>query len=337
MVGDVCFLFSEVFWVLKVRRFIKEDWRRAVAENTLFQAVSGHGQGMFDNDIDIVASFKDIGISSLYPTKRIISNVSGYVVRGGITAILGPTASGKSLLMGALSGRVHNLQISGDFFIDGRKVDCRKISNPISYVSQEDTLIGDLSVRETLYNSAAMKRNKPVSDIHEDVAHILEVLHLSDVADKCIGNFFCRGLSCGQRKRLEIGAELVAAPLVLFLDEPTSGLDTDVAYEVLKSIQDIARASNGRLSIMLSIHQPNPRTLRLFDHIMVLGGGTMNFFGSMTESIQYLTSIGFPLPRHYIPTDFLLLVSDPNFADESKINFAGAVNIMQHLIYMIFF
>ena len=326
MVGDVCFLFSEVFWVLKVRRFIKEDWRRAVAENTLFQAVSGHGQGMFDNDIDIVASFKDIGISSLYPTKRIISNVSGYVVRGGITAILGPTASGKSLLMGALSGRVHNLQISGDFFIDGRKVDCRKISNPISYVSQEDTLIGDLSVRETLYNSAAMKRNKPVSDIHEDVAHILEVLHLSDVADKCIGNFFCRGLSCGQRKRLEIGAELVAAPLVLFLDEPTSGLDTNVAFEVLKSIQDIARASNGRLSIMLSIHQPNSRLLELVDHIMVLGGGTMNFFGTVSESVEHLNNIGFPPPPNYTSTDYFLQVSNQNFEGHSTVNFAGIIS-----------
>ena len=300
-----------------------ERWYARLNRDPVQRAAPGHGRAMFESNVDIVASFRDIGISSINPTKQIISNVSGYVIRGGITAILGPTASGKSLLLGALSGRVHNLQISGDFYINGRKVDCRNISNPISYVSQEDTLIGDLSVRETLYNSAAMKRNKPMSNIHDDVQSMLDVLHLSDVADTSIGNFFCRGLSCGEKKRVEIGAELVAAPLVLFLDEPTSGLDTNVAFEVLKSIQDIARASNGRLSIMLSIHQPNPKTLRLFDHMMVLGGGTMNFFGSMTESIQYLNSIGFPLPRHYIPTDFLLLVSDPNFVDESNINFAG--------------
>ena len=289
----------------------------------MFEAVSRYGRGMFDHDNDIVASFRDIGISSISPTKQIISNVSGYVIRGGITAILGPTASGKSLLMGALSGRVHNLQISGDFFIDGRKVDCRNISNPISHVSQEDMLIGHLTARETLYNSAAMKRDKALIDIVEDVEQLLQILGLTKVADDYIGTASKGGLSRCQRKRVEIGVELVAAPLVLFLDEPTSGLDTNVAFEVLKSIQDIARASNGRLSIMLSIHQPNPRTLRLFDHIMVLGGGTMNFFGSMTESIHYLNSIGFPLPRHYIPTDFLLLVSDPNFVDESKINFAG--------------
>ena len=294
----------------------------------MFEAVSRYGRGMFDQDIDIVASFRDIGISSLSPTKQIISNVSGYVIRGGITAILGPTASGKSLLMGALSGRVHNLQINGDFFIDGRKVDCRNISNPISYVSQEDIFIGDLTARETMYNSAAMKRNKPLLNIHDDVKSIIEVLRLTDVADTCIGNFFCRGLSCGEKKRVQIGVELVAAPLVLFLDEPTSGLDTNVAFEVLKSIQDIARASNGRLSIMLSIHQPNSRLLELVNHIMVLGDGTMNFFGTVPESIEHLTNIGFPPPPNYTATDYFLQVSNQNFEGHSSVNFAGIFHFL---------
>lgn len=290
---------------------------------------------MFDNDIDIVASFRDIGISSINPTKQIISNVSGYVIRGGITAILGPTASGKSLLLGALSGRVHNLQISGDFYINGRKVDCRNISNPISYVSQEDTLVGDLSVKETLYNSAAMKRNKPVVNIHQDVKSILEVLHLSEVAEASICNFFSRGLSCGEKKRVEIGVELVAAPLVLFLDEPTSGLDTNVAFEVLKSIQDIARASDGKLSIMLSIHQPNSRLLELVDHIMVLGDGTMNFFGTVPESIEHLNNIGFPPPPNYTATDYFLQVSNQNFEGHSSVNFAGT-SLSNKMIFNLF-
>ena len=278
---------------------------------------------MFESNVDIVASFRDIGISSISPTKQIISNVSGYVIRGGITAILGPTASGKSLLMGALSGRVHNLQISGDFFIDGRKVDCRNISNPISYVSQEDMLIGHLTARETLYNSAAMKRDKALKDIVEDVKQLLQILGLTKVADDYIGMASKGGLSRCQKKRVEIGVELVAAPLVLFLDEPTSGLDTNVAFEVLKAIQDIARASNGRLSIMLSIHQPNSRLLELVDHIMVLGDGTMNFFGTVSESIEHLTDIGFPPPPNYTATDYFLQVSNQNFEGHSSVNFAG--------------
>ena len=268
-------------------------------------------------------SFNDINISATNPPKQLINKVSGYVVRGGITAILGPTASGKSLLMRALSGRVHNLRIQGDFFVEGKKTDCRKTTTPISYVSQQDILIGDLSARETLYNNAAMKRNKPKHDTLRDVKRLLEILGLSEVADNFIGTPFKRGLSGGQKKRVEIGAELVAAPLVLFLDEPTSGLDAFIAYDVLKSIHDIAKASGGKLSIILSIHQPNARILELIDHIMVLGDGRMNFFGTVEESMEHLNSVGFPLPPNSIPTDYFLHVSDRNFLGQTSIDFAG--------------
>lgn len=272
---------------------------------------------------DIAASFKNIGISSTHPAKQILSNVSGYIVKGGITAILGPSAAGKSLFMRVLSGRVHDLKVTGDFHIDGNRVDYRDISNSISFVPQEDVLIGELTPRETLYNSAAMKRAKSTSELNEDVSHLLEVLGLTEVADNTIGTTFVRGISGGQKKRVDIGTELVAAPKLLFLDEPTSGLDASIAFDVLKSIYDIARASNGKLSILLSIHQPNSRLLELLDHIIVLGDGSMNFFGTVPESVAHLRSIGFPPPDDYTPTDYFLQVSDKKFAGHSELNFAG--------------
>lgn len=50
--------------------------------------------------------------------------------------------------------------------------------------------------------------------------------------------------------------------------------------------------SDGKLSVMISIHQPNSRILELFDHIMFLGGGGMTFFGTVPESVDYFTDIG---------------------------------------------
>ena len=277
---------------------------------------------------DIAASFRNIGISSTHPAKQILSNVSGYVVKGGITAILGPSASGKSLLMRVLSGRVHDLKVTGDFHIEGSKVDYRNISNSISFVPQEDVLIGELTPRETLYNSAAMKRAKSTIELHEDVSHLLEVLGLTEIADNTIGTSFVRGISGGQKKRVDIGTELVASPKLLFLDEPTSGLDSSIAFDVLKSIYDIAKASDGELSIMLSIHQPNSRLLELIDHIIVLGDGSMNFFGTVAESVAHLRSIGFPPPDDYTPTDYFLQVSDRKFAGHSELNFAGELSLL---------
>lgn len=282
---------------------------------------------MGGRDDDLVMSFKHIGISQIHPPEQILSNVSGYVARGCITAVMGASASGKSVFMRALTGRALNLRVSGEVLIEGMVVDQSDISNSVAYVPQDDILMGELSAREMLRNAAAMKRNKPMAVIDTDVERLLSILGLHDVADNPIGTAFVRGLSGGQKKRVNIGAELVAAPLVLFLDEPTSGLDASIAYTVVNSIRDIVKSSDGKLSLILSIHQPNSRILELFDHILLLGGGAMSFFGTVSESIEYFTSIGFPPPPDYAPTDFFLHVTDTNFGAHTDLNFDG----MYHL------
>lgn len=57
------------------------------------------------------------------------------------------------------------------------------------------------------------------------IAEVLSLLGLEEIKDSLIGDEDVRGISGGQRKRVNIGIELVADPSVLFLDEPTSGLD----------------------------------------------------------------------------------------------------------------
>ncbi len=61
------------------------------------------------------------------------------------------------------------------------------------------------------------------------------------------------GVSGGQRKRVNIGIELVSRPSVLFLDEPTSGLDSAVSFDILSTLKRISQT--GLMSLMV-IHQP---------------------------------------------------------------------------------
>lgn len=252
---------------------------------------------------------------------NVLSNVSGYVVKGGMTAIMGGSGSGKTLLLEALSGRTPNLTITGDYFLDGMSADPKDIVNPVAYVPFASSLIGELTCRETLFNSAALRCNKPLDDINEDVERFLDILGVGEVADRPIGTYFTRGLSDGQKKLINIGAELVASPLVLLLDEPTNDMDSEIAYEVLRIIKDIARESN--MSVILSVSQPSARMMDLFDHIMLLGGGSMNFFGTTSEAVEYFSSIGFaPLDNH-MPTDYFLQVSDPTYAPCNDFNFEG--------------
>jgi len=95
----------------------------------------------------------------------------------------------------------------------------------IGYVVQDDIVSGTLTVRENLMFSANVRlpiqlSSKAKIDIVNEV--IME-LGLEKCANTIIGTDFKRGVSGGERKRTNIGMELVLSPLVLFLDEPTTG------------------------------------------------------------------------------------------------------------------
>ena len=64
-----------------------------------------------------------------------------------------------------------------------------------------------------------------LNEVAKTVEEVLGNLQLQAVRDKLVGGAEQRGVSGGQRKRVSIGEELVAAPQLLFLDEPTTGLD----------------------------------------------------------------------------------------------------------------
>jgi ABC-type multidrug transport system ATPase subunit len=237
---------------------------------------------------------------------------------------MGASASGKSVLMQVLAGRLPKLHITGEVTLGGIEIDINDPNNSIDYVPQDDFLMGELTPRETLRNNARMKKNTNADFIDKDVDTLLKKFGLDHVADNPIGTVFVRGLSGGQRKRVEVCSELISPHSVLMLDEPTSGLDGAIAYDVLHATRKILQAKKGELSLMISIHQPNSRILELFDNILLIGGGGMIFFGTLAESIQYFSSIGFPAPEVYTPTDVFLQVSDANFGENHDFDFEGS-------------
>ncbi len=94
--------------------------------------------------------------------------------------------------------------------------------------------------------------------------------------------------------------------------------------QVLKCIRDLVKDSNGNLSVVLSIHQPNSSILELFDHLLILERGTSAFFGTIPEASAYFQRIGFTCPVGVTPTDYFLQISDSNFKYVQDFDFEKA-------------
>ncbi|KAM8878856.1 broad substrate specificity ATP-binding cassette transporter ABCG2d isoform 2-T2 [Spinachia spinachia] len=235
--------------------------------------------------------------------KGILFDLNG-IMRPGLNAILGPTGSGKSSFLDILAARKDPSGLLGEVLID-------KAPQPPNfkclsgYVVQEDVVMGTLTVRENLRFSAALRLSSSVHQSEKEarVNHLIKELGLAKVADSKVGTQMTRGISGGERKRTNIGMELIIDPSVLFLDEPTTGLDASTANSVLLLLKRMA--SDGR-TIIMSIHQPRYSIYRLFDTLTLLVGGKMVYHGPAPNALDYFTNIGFLCEPHNNPADFFL-------------------------------
>ncbi|XP_066548882.1 broad substrate specificity ATP-binding cassette transporter ABCG2-like isoform X2 [Amia ocellicauda] len=233
-----------------------------------------------------------------------ISLCSSGIMKPGLNAILGPSGGGKSSLLDVLAARKDPSGLSGDVLIDGapQPANFKCISG---YVVQDDVVMGNLTVRENLLFSAALRLPTSISfkDKEERVANVISELGLTRVADSRVGTHLIRGVSGGERKRTSIGMELITEPPVLFLDEPTTGLDASTSSAVLILLKRLSR--KGR-TIILSIHQPRSSIFKLFDSLTLLASGKMMYHGPANAALEYFRSIGYVCESYNNPPDFFL-------------------------------
>nr|XP_054489006.1 broad substrate specificity ATP-binding cassette transporter ABCG2 [Agelaius phoeniceus] len=235
--------------------------------------------------------------------KEVLKDVNG-IMKPGLNAILGPTGSGKSSLLDILAARKDPRGLSGDILINGAPQPAN-FKCTSGYVVQDDVVMGTLTVRENLKFSAALRLPKSVKEQekNERVNQIIKELGLSKVADSKVGTQFSRGVSGGERKRTNIGMELITDPSILFLDEPTTGLDSSTANAVLLLLKRMSK--QGR-TIIFSIHQPRYSIFRLFDSLTLLAAGRVLYHGPAQHAIEYFQSIGYQCEPYNNPADFFL-------------------------------
>ena len=246
--------------------------------------------------------------------RRVLRKVTGRLARASVTAIMGPSGSGKSTFLNVLSGRARAYgKVEGTVRVNGAEVKSFAASpdtsfrRAVGFVPQDDVCHEDLTVRENLKFSAYLRlpRGRSKAEVKAIVDDVINVLGLADCQNAVVGSVAKRGISGGQRKRLNIGLELVADPSVLFLDEPTSGLDSTTSESVIKALRTFATRLH--VTVALVIHQPRYSIFELFDNVLLLAkGGRQVYMGPAASCVAYFESLGHVLPARENPADFLL-------------------------------
>ncbi|KAJ8506140.1 hypothetical protein OPV22_007026 [Ensete ventricosum] len=276
-------------------------------------------------DVSARLTWKDLTVTVTLgngETHRVLEGLTGYAEPGTLTALMGPSGSGKSTLLDALSSRLAtNAFLSGTILLNGRKT---KLSfGTAAYVTQDDTLIGTLTVREMISYSARLRLpdKMPRKEKRALVEGTIMEMGLQDCADTVIGNWHLRGISGGEKRRVSIGLEILMRPRLLFLDEPTSGLDSASAFFVTQTLRGLSR--DGR-TVIASVHQPSSEVFELFDRLYLLSGGKTVYFGRASEACEFFAQAGFPCPALRNPSDHFLRCINSDF-DKVKATLKGSL------------
>jgi ABC-type multidrug transport system ATPase subunit len=292
------FLRYFVRWLINYRR----EQRRKIKKHVAYEVSKWTGVRP-KQPVDI--QFENLGLELKNGTK-VLNNVTGTVYHGRVTAIMGPSGAGKTTFMMTLAGKAYYGKTTGTIKINGKVSTLSKIRKIMGYVPQEDIMLRELTVNEVLTFAAGLRLPSSISlkKVQELVNYVIRLLNLEEVKNSPIGDESSRGISGGQRKRVNIGMELVADPTVLFLDEPTSGLDSTSSKEVCQLLRNIARAG---LTVVTVIHQPRYDIFTMFDDVLLLGkGGRTVYLGPTSETLAYFEKLGYRCPLYQNPADFFM-------------------------------
>lgn len=219
-----------------------------------------------------------------------LQNVSIAEEGGKLIGLMGASGSGKSTLLNVLNGT--ESPSSGRVYINGVNIHTQKhhIEGVIGYVPQDDLLIEELSVFQNLYYAAKLAFGNYTRDqLHELVKTVLSNLGLQEIGELKVGSQMEKTISGGQRKRLNIGLELLREPAVLFVDEPTSGLSSRDSENIMDLLKELSL--RGKM-VFVVIHQPSSDIFKMFDSLLILDkGGHQIYYGNPIEAVVYFKNI----------------------------------------------
>ncbi|MCH1909765.1 ABC transporter ATP-binding protein [Stenotrophomonas sp. Y6] len=223
--------------------------------------------------------------------RTILRDVSLDVSRGSITAVLGPSGTGKSTLLAALTGELR--PVSGQVRLFGQDIPqgnraLLEMRKNIGVLLQGNGLLTDLTVAENVALPLRTHTRLPEPVLQRLVRMKLHAVGLLAAADA-----WPRELSGGMARRVALARALALDPPLMIYDEPLTGLDP-IASGVIMSLIQRLNHSLGLTSVIVSHHVHE--TLPICDHAVVIANAGIVFSGTPDQ----LQASSDPLVRQFL-------------------------------------
>jgi phospholipid/cholesterol/gamma-HCH transport system ATP-binding protein len=237
--------------------------------------------------------------------KQVVLNGVDFQVREGETvALLGPSGTGKSVLLKHIIGLIHPDE--GEIYVDGKDV-CRlkrkelsELRSRIGYVFQNGALFDSMDVFENV--RLGITDEDKYGDLEYCRARVAECLRLVNLPADTIEKYPAQ-LSGGMRKRVGIARAIAGNPKYLLYDEPTSGLDP-VNADIIDGLVQRLDNELGVTSVMVT-HDVRG-AFRVADRLALLSEGKIVMQGTPQEFLDSKN----PKVREFLERDF----DNPSFA-----------------------
>jgi ABC-2 type transport system ATP-binding protein len=213
------------------------------------------------------------GLGKSFGSVRALDGLDLSVPQGRVCALLGPNGAGKTTAIRVLATLTR--PDAGLARVAGHDVtrQPRRVRELIGLAGQHAAVDDDLTGRENLFILGLMHHlGRPGAGAR--AAALLDQFGLADAADRLVKTW-----SGGMRRRLDVVASLIVAPLVLFLDEPTTGLDPRSRAEIWATVRALAAAGT---TILLTTQYLDEAD-RLSDQIVIIDAGRAVAQGSPDE------------------------------------------------------
>ena len=241
---------------------------------------------IIEEERNIIRSLEVSEVTHRFSNNEIgLEGISFAVTRGELVCVMGASGSGKSTLLKVLAGQLQ--PTSGQVVLNGQSLypQLDQLKRYISYIPQEDAFDEHLTIGENLQFAAAI-RSPHLSrrDRMRRLEGKLIELGLGERRDAVVGSAVKKTLSGGERKRLNIGLDMIGMSDVYLFDEPTSGLSSKDSEHVIEIIRSMAHNK----IIIVTIHQPSSKLFQMFHKAILLDkGGRLVFFGTPSDMLRY--------------------------------------------------